>query len=175
MQAIGKIALGVIFFSVILVVPAVSSADTHDGAARDVGTGGPVLALSTQAPTYNNTGVQIGQKFIRGVTNTFTGWVEMPKQVYLRTTKGPLVTGVVQGILGGIGMSFARTSAGLYDIATFPLPLPWHYGPLLEPEYVWQAEEPDEALSLPGLAPPPVPHDHDEENDPMAAPPADAN
>ncbi|MGH7275321.1 MAG: exosortase system-associated protein, TIGR04073 family [Nitrospiria bacterium] len=175
MQVIDKIGLGVVFFSIILVSPTLSPADTHDGAATDVGTGGPVLALSTGAPTYNNTGVQIGQKFIRGMANTFTGWVEMPKQMYLRTSKGPLVIGVVQGILEGIGMSLARTSAGLYDIATFPVPLPWHYGPILEPEYVWQDEEPDEVLSLPGLAPPAVPHGLDEQNDPMADPPASAN
>jgi len=166
MQAIGKIGLGVIFFSLIFVSPTLSPADTQDGGAS---------GFATDSSGDVGVGVQIGQKFIRGMANTFTGWVEMPKQMYLRTSKGPLVIGVVQGILEGIGMSFARTSAGLYDIATFPLPLPWHYGPLLEPEYVWQAEEPFEDLSLPGLAPTAIYPGLDEQNGPMAAPPAAAN
>jgi putative exosortase-associated protein (TIGR04073 family) len=85
-------------------------------------------------------GIQLGHKLVRGVANTFTGWVEIPKQVYLETTEGSIPTGTVKGIVQGVGMAFARTTAGLYDIATFPIPVPWHYQPLFEPEYVWQDE-----------------------------------
>ena len=34
-------------------------------------------------------------------------------------------------------MSIVRTGAGIYEIATFPFPLPENYKPILEPEYVF--------------------------------------
>jgi putative exosortase-associated protein (TIGR04073 family) len=86
---------------------------------------------------------QIAHKLVRGVANTVTGWVEIPKQVYLRTAGGLSVIGSLQGVVEGIGMSFARTTAGLYEITTFPVPLPIHYEPLFKPEYVWQDENND--------------------------------
>jgi putative exosortase-associated protein (TIGR04073 family) len=88
---------------------------------------------------------QIGHKLVRGVANIMTGWVEMPKQMYLKTTQGPPVMGTLLGIVEGVGLGFARTTAGLYEIATFALPLPMHYEPLFEPEYVWQDEDEDQA------------------------------
>lgn len=101
------------------------------------------LASTTVSYGDDSMGTQIQHKFIRGVTNTFTGWVEIPKQMYLRTSEGPPVIGAVQGVMEGIGMAFARTTAGLYEVATFPVPLPWHYKPLFEPEYVWQGGRTD--------------------------------
>ena len=88
-------------------------------------------------------GTGMGKKAVRGAANLFTGWVEIPKQIYLRTSEGPYVVGTAQGIMEGIGMSFARTTAGLYELVTFPVPLPWSYRPLFEPEYVWDAPVPD--------------------------------
>ncbi len=101
------------------------------------------LALSTTTLSYGDDSVagRIGHKLVRGVANTVTGWVEMPKQMYLKTTQGPPVIGTLQGIVEGVGLGFARTTAGLYEIATFPVPLPMHYEPLFQPEYVWQDEE----------------------------------
>jgi putative exosortase-associated protein (TIGR04073 family) len=99
-----------------------------------------VLNVSTQA--YSDDGIprQIGHKLARGMANTLTGWAEVPKQMYLKTSEGPLPMGVVEGVVEAIGMTFARTTAGLYEIATFAIPLPWHYQPLFEPEYVWEQE-----------------------------------
>ena len=101
-----------------------------------------LFTLTATTVSYGDDGIgmQVSHKFVRGMTNTFTGWVEMPKQVYLGTTEGSIAMGTVKGIVQGIGMAFARTAAGLYDIATFPIPIPWHYQPLFEPEYVWQDE-----------------------------------
>jgi len=104
-----------------------------------------ILILTTATLSYGNDSIpaQIGHKLTRGMANTLTGWAEMPKQMYLRATEGSLAMGVVKGVMEGIGMTFARTTAGLYEIATFAIPLPWHYQPLFEPEYVWQDEEED--------------------------------
>jgi hypothetical protein len=37
-------------------------------------------------------------------------------------------------------MTLARTVAGIYEIFTFPIPIPLHYQPLIQPPYVWQPE-----------------------------------
>lgn len=101
---------------------------------------GLTLTLASVSYGDDRMGTQIQRKFARGVANTFTGWVEMPKQVYLKTVGGPLILGTVQGVVEGVGMSFVRTTAGLYEMATFPIPVPWYYEPLLEPAYVWQQD-----------------------------------
>ncbi len=134
--------------------PTFEAGPEHGGIAREaeqapianrLGASEDQSLVSPHGPPHlkNNDSVagRIGHKLIRGVANTVTGWVEMPKQMYLKTTQGPPVIGTLQGIVEGVGLGFARTTAGLYEIATFPVPLPMHYEPLFQPEYVWQDEE----------------------------------
>jgi putative exosortase-associated protein (TIGR04073 family) len=102
------------------------------------------------------TGIQ--HKFFRGVSNAITGWIEIPKQLYLGTTQGPPVLGTLQGVFEGVGMSLVRTTAGLYDVATFPIPFPWDYAPLFKPEYVWQEEGPVEEVIQFQSGQPQIPH-----------------
>ena len=40
----------------------------------------------------------------------------------------------------GIGMTIVRTGAGIYEVVTFPFPIPEDYGPVLEPEFVFSEE-----------------------------------
>lgn len=123
---------------------------------REVGRIGAGLVLlwlaGSPGLSYGEEGLtaQIGKKFVRGLANLTTGWAEVPKQIFRQTADGPYVLGTLQGIVEGVGMSFTRTSAGLYDLVTFPVPLPWHYRPLFEPEFVWEEAEPPE----PGQDPP---------------------
>lgn len=42
------------------------------------------------------------------------------------------------GTVRGIAFTAGRALAGVYDIVTFPLPLPREYGPIVEPEFPWQ-------------------------------------
>jgi putative exosortase-associated protein (TIGR04073 family) len=91
---------------------------------------------------------QIGAKFVRGSANIATGWVEIPKQIYLVGKKEGWVQGTFRGPLEGFGMFIARTVAGAYEVLTFPIPLPPRYQPMLLPDYVWQ-EEPAEQLAVP--------------------------
>jgi len=95
---------------------------------------------------------RIGTKLIRGVTNMVTGVGEIPKQIYLIGHKEGWVQGVFRGPLEGIGMCIARTVAGAYEVATFPIPLPPSYQPMLLPEYVWQSE-PAAQLTEPSAEP----------------------
>lgn len=76
-------------------------------------------------------------KLGRGVANTLTGWVEIPKNIYSTSVEDNAFSGMTLGLAKGAGMTLVRTGAGIYDIATFPFPLPEDYRPILEPEYVF--------------------------------------
>lgn len=76
-------------------------------------------------------------KLGRGVANTLTGWVELPKNVYDTSVNDNAFAGITLGLAKGIGMGLVRTGAGLYEVVTFPFPLPENYRPILEPEYVF--------------------------------------
>lgn len=76
-------------------------------------------------------------KLGRGVANTLTGWVELPKNVYSTSVEDNAFTGVTLGLAKGAGMAIVRTGAGIYEIVTFPFSLPENYKPILEPEYVF--------------------------------------
>ena len=76
-------------------------------------------------------------KLGRGVANTLTGWVELPKNIYNTSVEDNAFAGMTLGLAKGAGMTLVRTGAGIYEIATFPFPLPENYKPILEPEYVF--------------------------------------
>ncbi len=75
-------------------------------------------------------------KFWRGVVNIATCPVEIPKQIYTSTrdmgAPGPFV-----GLLKGIFMTAYRGVGGALETASFPVPMPDEYAPLLTPAYVW--------------------------------------
>ena len=76
-------------------------------------------------------------KLGRGVANTLTGWVEIPKNVYATSVEDNTFTGMTLGLAKGAGMTIVRMGAGIYELVTFPFPLPEDYKPILEPEYVF--------------------------------------
>ena len=84
--------------------------------------------------------LQIGTKLSRGAANLVTGWIEVPKQIYRVGKEEGWLIGALRGPIDGVGMCVARTLAGAYEILSFPLPLPFQYQPMLQPEYVWQAD-----------------------------------
>ncbi|MEA5113233.1 MAG: exosortase system-associated protein, TIGR04073 family [Geobacteraceae bacterium] len=82
----------------------------------------------------------MANKFARGMANTATGWLELPKQIYVTCQEEGTVQGILIGPLKGIGMTLARTLAGVGEVATFFAPTPGFYDPFMEPDYVWQDE-----------------------------------
>lgn len=76
-------------------------------------------------------------KLGRGVANTLTGWVELPKTIYSTSVEENAFAGMTLGLAKGAGLAIVRTGAGIYEIASFPFPLPEDYRPILEPEYVF--------------------------------------
>ena len=78
-----------------------------------------------------------GKKLIRGLANIFTGWVELPKNIYESSVEDNIFAGLTIGLAKGVGMTIVRTGAGIYETITFPFPIPEDYEPVLEPEYVF--------------------------------------
>ncbi|GFO62424.1 exosortase system-associated protein, TIGR04073 family [Geomonas paludis] len=79
-------------------------------------------------------------KLVRGVTNTVTSVVEVPKQSYLMVRdRGGI--GYVVGPLKGAGMAFYRLLTGLTETVFFAVPQPGYYDPLITPEFVWEGWE----------------------------------
>ena len=76
-------------------------------------------------------------KLGRGAANTLTGWVELPKNVYDTSVENNTFAGMTLGLAKGAGMALVRTGSGIFELATFPFPLPEEYKPILEPEYVF--------------------------------------
>jgi putative exosortase-associated protein (TIGR04073 family) len=79
-------------------------------------------------------------KGVRGAANLVTGWVELPKQIYLTGARDGWLRGTVIGPLKGIGMTVVRTVSGAGELLTFFVPYPGFYDPWFEPRFVWQNE-----------------------------------
>ena len=80
-------------------------------------------------------------KLVRGVTNTFTSIVELPKQTILTgRDMGPV--GYVIGPVKGVGMTLYRAVIGITEAVFCMVPQPGYYDPMIDPEYVWQGWEP---------------------------------
>ncbi len=93
--------------------------------------------LSVSAPTYAQ---GVWQKLGRGVANTFTGWLDLPKAVVDECRAKGALTGLAVGPIKGLGLALVRTGAGIYETLTFPFPIPEGYEPVVKPKFVYSAE-----------------------------------
>lgn len=84
------------------------------------------------------------QKAIRGVANAGLGVVaEVPKTIYYGTLEDGPVYGLTVGILEGLSWGIARTLTGVYEIVTFPFPIPEGYRPMYQPPYPFEVGKTD--------------------------------
>ena len=97
---------------------------------------GLAAALARPAYAEYDTGRQAITKLFRGVTNTATGWLEIPKQIAKTSQESGAGPGFTWGFAKGIGWAIGRTVVGAYEIVTFPFPIPEEYRPVMQPEYV---------------------------------------
>ena len=79
-------------------------------------------------------------KAARGLANTATGWLELPKQIYMTIKEDGYARGLTIGPLKGIGMTMVRTVSGVAETATFFIAFPGFYDPYFDPAFVWQKE-----------------------------------
>ena len=94
-----------------------------------------VLALATASYAQDP-----AKKLGRGLANILTGWIELPKNIYDTSVEDKPLAGLTIGLAKGIGMTIVRTGAGIYEVVTFPFPIPEDYGPVLEPEFVFSEQ-----------------------------------
>ena len=78
------------------------------------------------------------QKLSRGLANMVTGILEIPRNVWIMRYERGRLAAATGGLLKGVWFTGTRVLAGAYDVATFPIPLPFHYEPVLQPEFVWE-------------------------------------
>lgn len=93
--------------------------------------------LTVSAPTYAQDAFK---KLGRGVVNTFTGWLEIPKGIVDESKANNVFTGLTVGTIKGLGLGLVRTGAGIYEAVTFPFPIPEGYEPIVKPEFVYSTE-----------------------------------
>lgn len=85
-------------------------------------------------------------KFTRGVANTATCVVELPKQTIL-TVRDMGGVGYVVGPAKGVIMTLYRGMIGMTEALFFLVPQPGYYDPMIEPSYVWEGWEPKRDMS----------------------------
>jgi putative exosortase-associated protein (TIGR04073 family) len=101
---------------------------------------GPFTAVFADEPGTP----RFAQKAVRGLTNAGFGvLVEVPKTVYLDTLEDGPLYGLTVGLLEGLSWGIARTLVGVYEVVTFPFPVPEGYRPIYQPHYPFEAGKTD--------------------------------
>lgn len=100
----------------------------------------PIRAMAEidDAPKGHNALRKLG----RGFANVLFGIVEVPNQVTKVTSEHGGGAGVTYGVGKGFVRWIGRELAGVYDIVTFPVPLPHGYKPVMRPEFPNEDYEP---------------------------------
>ncbi len=99
---------------------------------------GGLLSLAVSHSTAHALGSTAGDKLARGLSNTFQGILEVPRNISNTTKMQGLLPGVTVGLGKGLGYGVLRTLVGLYEVVTFPIPVPAGYAPIIQP-YAWDA------------------------------------
>ena len=100
-----------------------------------------VMVVISGVPAYAGDAVQ---KLGRGTANIATCSLELPQTMgQTAEEKGPLA-GFTWGVFHGVFNVVKRAAVGVYEVATFPLPLPKDYAPILkDPEFFLQPKGPE--------------------------------
>jgi putative exosortase-associated protein (TIGR04073 family) len=77
----------------------------------------------------------MGYKFGRGAVNVLTFWTEIPRNVAIEWQRTDPASGFFLGVGKGIGYGYARFMGGLFDMVTFPFPVPMGFAPVMDPEF----------------------------------------
>jgi len=95
-----------------------------------------ILLCVPAAYAHENHEPNPATKLGRGATNILTGWIEIPKQIYLTSKEYDPFTGLVFGSVKGACYAVLRTGTGVFDTTFFVLPP--YTSPLMEPEFVFE-------------------------------------
>ena len=72
-------------------------------------------------------------KFGRGMANIVISPMELYAQPVLLAKDNDITVAIFGGLLKGIAMFVAREVVGVYEVITFPVPLPKGYRPIIKP------------------------------------------
>ncbi|MDD5680666.1 MAG: exosortase system-associated protein, TIGR04073 family [Candidatus Omnitrophica bacterium] len=96
-----------------------------------------LFAIQSTSFAQNNMLRKLG----RGFANVATGAIEVPKAIQETFyEEGPIAAGS-WGLFDGLYKFVARTVVGVYEIISFPIPLPADYAPIVEPEFLFSPQE----------------------------------
>ncbi len=96
------------------------------------------LADNDQPPSGHNALRKLG----RGFSNLLFGFIEMPNQYTKAVAEHGGAAGVTYGLPKGFVRWIGRELVGVYEIVTFPVPLPRGYKPVMKPEFPNEDYEP---------------------------------
>lgn len=101
-----------------------------------------LTAMGTSAWAAGSTAERIALKAARGVDNTVLGLVaEWPKTIYYESKAHGVPYGATVGAVQGLAVGVFRTGVGLFELLTFPVPVPSDYRPILSPQFSLEPEE----------------------------------
>ena len=105
--------------------------------------GRPQIAAAEQYGTHwidseqGNNAYTVTRKLGRGLVNAGFCWTEIVYQPYyliaIENQRWP--SGILAGVVRGVGFTVLRLFTGVYEVATFPFALPENYKPIVQPEY----------------------------------------
>ncbi|MFH1552405.1 MAG: exosortase system-associated protein, TIGR04073 family [Candidatus Omnitrophota bacterium] len=96
------------------------------------------LVLALTSPAYAGDAVK---KLGRGLANVATSPLELFQGMGDAKTENGIFAGLTWGILKGTVDVVTRAAVGVYEIATFPIPMPKGYDPILkDPEFILEKE-----------------------------------
>lgn len=81
------------------------------------------------------------KKLGRGLCNCVTFPFEIFEQIKRTNLSDGPMAACTWGVLKGVGMTGVRAVVGVYEVATFPIPLPKEYKPILkDPEFFFEEQ-----------------------------------
>jgi putative exosortase-associated protein (TIGR04073 family) len=103
---------------------------------KRVKTGVPLILLAAlllvpagKADAHGDPWVKLG----RGLNNAVFGFLEIPNQVAEAARMRPWPQAIAEGLFKGLFYGTMRTGAGVYETATFLVPLPREYAAVMDP------------------------------------------
>lgn len=94
-------------------------------------------AVAADEATQDSPFSKSGSKLLSGAANVATGWMELPKNIFLagqqKETPASGVIVVTLGVFQGVWYTINRTGCGVFDLITFMFPA----APSVDPAFVW--------------------------------------
>ena len=82
------------------------------------------------------------RKLGRGFANVLFGFIEIPNQYTKAVAEHGGASGITYGVPKGFVRWIGREFVGVFEIVTFPAPVPTGYKPIMKPEFPNEDYEP---------------------------------